>query len=352
MLDDPKSLSEIDKSNMFEDIEKFPEQIKETQELIKNTKLEKLYKIDNIIITGMGGSAISGDILKTYLRTKLNIPIYVNREYDLPKWANKNTLLFVQSYSGNTDETLSAFKHGFQKRCQIITISSDGKLEKFSKKRKLQHIKIPSGYQPRAATAYLLFSSLFALGKVGVYEGLVESEIDETIKITEEILEENKRNVPEKENESKKIAKRIHGKLPIIYGWGIYSPMSLRWRQQFNENSKIIAMSDEVSESNHNNIVGWSSDPDISKKCVCIMFRDPKEESIYLSKRLDFMKKLYSDVASDVIEIEINAEKRLAKMMQAMYLGDFISAYLAILRKVDPAAVDIIHELKDELSKL
>lgn len=352
MLDDSKSFSEIDKSNMFDDIEKFPEQIREARDIIKNSNLDKLYKIDNIIITGMGGSAISGDIIKTYLRNKLNIPIYVNRRYDLPKWANKNTLLFVQSYSGNTEETLSAFKHGFQKRCQIISISSGGKLEEFSKKREVPHIKIPSGYQPRAATAYLLFSSLFSLEKIGIFENLVESEIDETIKVTEKILNENKRTVPEEKNQSKKIAKKIKGKLPIIYGWEMYSPISLRWRQQFNENSEIIAMSDEVSESNHNDIVGWSSNPEVSKKCVCILFRDRKIESVYINKRLDFMKKFYSDVTSEVIEIEIKAEKRLAKMIQALYLGDFISAYLAILRKVDPSAVDIIHELKNELAKI
>lgn len=352
MLDDPKLFLEIDKSNMFDDLEKFPKQIIESKEIINNTTLEKIYKIDNIIITGMGGSAISGDIIKTYLRNKINIPIYVNRQYDLPKWANKNTLLLVQSYSGNTEETISAFKNGFQKRCKTICISSGGKLEKLSKKREIPYIKIPSGYQPRAATAYLLFTLLYSLEKIGIFDNLIQSEIDETIKLSEEILKENKRDVPEEKNEAKKIAKKILGKIPIVYGWGVYSPISLRWRQQFNENSKIISFSDEVSECNHNDLVGWSSNAEVSKKSICLLFRDKKEESIYLSKRLDFMKKLYSEVTNDVIEIEIKTEKRLAKMMYAMYLGDFISAYLAILRKVDPSSVDIIHELKNELAKI
>jgi len=352
MLDDSEFISKIDKKGMLDAVEKFPEQIKETENIVNNTRLDSLFKIDHIIISGMGASAISGDIVQTLFRDKLDIPIFVTRSYNLPKWANKNTLLFSQSYSGNTEETLSTFKHACQKNCKIIGISSGGKLQEYCEKREIPHIKIPLGYQPRAATAYTLFSSILALKKIGLLNDFKESEIMETIEITQEFRDKNKKNVLTKDNSSKQIAKKIFKTIPQIYGWGCYTPIARRWCQQLNENSKIICRYDEVSECNHNDIIGWSSNPEISKKFSCFLFRDESDESIYMSKRLDFMKEFYEDVASNVIEIHAKGKRRLAKMMHIMYLGDYISCYLAILRETDPTPVDAIIELKNELAKI
>jgi len=352
MLDNKEKIAEIDNSNMLESISDFPNQIKESYELVQSSNLESIYKVDNIIFTGMGGSAISGDILKAFFRDKIDVPIYVNRQYELPKWAHKNTLVITQSYSGNTEETLSSFKHAYQKRCKILGISSGGKLEEFCKKRDVFHIKIPSGYQPRAATGYMLFSALIALKKSGILRLDIEKEIQETISITEEVRDKNKKDVPIEKNISKKIAQKIHKKIPQVYGWGEFTPIAKRWCTQFNENSKIICRFDEVSECNHNDIVGWSLNTEATKNFVCILFRNKDEESIYLSTRLDFMKKLFKTNAADTIEIDIEGKKRLAKMMYTMYLGDFVSCYLAILRQIDPTPVSIITELKEELAKI
>lgn len=352
MLDDLETISKIDKTGMLDAIEKLPEQIKETEEIVNTAQINNIFKIDHIIINGMGASAISGDILQALFRDKIDIPIFVSRSYDLPKWANKNTLLFSQSYSGNTEETLSTFKHACQKKCKIIGISSGGKLQEFCKKREIPHIKIPSGYQPRAATAYTLFSSIGTLKKVGLLHNFIESEIEETIEITQEFRNKNKITIPTKDNISKQIAKKIFNTIPQIYGWGIYTPIARRWCQQLNENSKIICRYDEVSECNHNDIIGWSMNPEMSKKFTCILFRDETDESIYMSKRLNFMQEFYEGVASNVIEIHTKGKKRLAKMMYTMYLGDYISCYLAILRKTDPTPVDAITELKKELAKI
>ena len=352
MLDYEEQISNIDKSNMLDSVEDFPDQIKKSYDLVESSNLGSIYKVDNIIFTGMGGSAISGDILQAFFRDKIDIPIYVNRQYDLPKWANKNTLVITQSYSGNTEETLSAFKHAHQKRCKILGISSGGKLEEFCKKRDIYHIKIPSGYQPRAATGYMLFSALIALKKSGILRIDIEKEIQESINITENFRNKNKKDIPIEKNYSKQIANKIYQKIPQIYGWKEFTPIAKRWCTQFNENSKIICRFDEVSESNHNDIVGWSLNPDVTKKFVCILFRDNDLESIYLSTRFEFMKKLFKTNAADTIEIEIKGKKRLSKMMYTMYLGDFVSCYLAILRKIDPTPVNIISELKEELTKI
>ena len=352
MLDDLKVISEIDKSDMLIKVASFPEQIKESKKIVDSSQLDSFFKIDNIIISGMGGSAISGDIIQSLLRDRLEIPVYVNRQYDLPKWANKNTLLISQSYSGNTEETLSAFKHGCQKRCKIIGISSGGKLQEFCEKRNISHIKIPSDYPPRAATGYMLFSCLNSMKKIRVIKLDLESEIEETISITQDFRNHNKKEIPEKDNISKQFAKKFLNTIPQVYGFDFLTPIAKRWCSQFNENSKIICRYDEVSECNHNDIVGWSMNPEETKKFTCILFRDNETETIYISKRLDFMKKLFESVSENIIEIHVKGKKRLAKMMYTMYLGDLISCYLAVLRKIDPTPVSIINELKDELSKI
>ncbi len=352
MLDNLEEISKIDKSKMIDSVEEFPEHIKKSKEIIEKSELERIYKVDNIFVTGMGGSAISGDIMQAFFRDKIDIPVYVNRQYDLPKWVHKNTLVLAQSYSGNTEETLSSFKHAYQKRCKIIGISSGGKLEEYCKKRNITHLKIPSGYQPRAATGYMLFMALHALKKTGILKFDIDKEIEDAIIEAEEIKRNNKKEVSTDKNFCKQIAKKIHGSIPQIYGFKEYTPIAKRWCTQFNENSKIVCRYDEISESNHNDIVGWSMNPDVTKKFSCILFRDKDLESIYLEKRFEFMKKLFRTNAKDTIEINIEGKKTLSKMIKTMYIGDFISCYLAILRKIDPTPVNIISELKEELAKI
>lgn len=352
MLDELKKIEEVDKSGMLNYVANFPNQIKEAKQIVEDSNATSMYKIDNIIFSGMGGSAISGDIIQSLLRDRLDIPIFVTRQYDLPKWANKNTLVFSQSYSGNTEETLSTFKHAHQKHCKIVAISSGGKLQEYCEKRDVPYIKIPSGVQPRAATGYILFCSLYTFKKIGLLNKDIDNEIAETIQIVEEVKNNNKKEVPEEKNLSKQLAKKISNKIPQVYGWDFYMPIAKRWCTQINENSKLICRYDEVSECNHNDIVGWSMNPEVSKQFACILFRDHENESIYISKRLNFMKKLFQDVAGTTIEIPIYAKRRLAKMMYAMYLGDFTSCYLAILRNIDPTPVEAIRELKEELAKI
>lgn len=352
MLNELKKIEEIDKSDMLKDISSLPKQIKKAEEIVEHSNITSIYKIDNIIINGMGASAISGDIIQSFLRDKFDIPIFITRQYDLPKWANKNTLVFSQSYSGNTQETLSTFKHAYQKHCKIIAISSGGKLQEYCKKREIPFIKIPQGIQPRAATGYILFCSIHALKKIGLLQKNINQEIQETIQVAEEFTKNNKKEMPEEKNLSKQIARKLFNKIPQVYAWDFYIPIAKRWCTQFNENSKIICRYDEVPECNHNDIVGWSMNPEVSKKFICILFRDYENESIYITKRLNFMKKLFEEVAGDIIEIKIHAKKRLSKIIYAMHLGDYVSCYLAILRKIDPTPVEAIQQLKEELSKI
>ena len=352
MLDEINQISSVDKSNMLDTIAQLPNQIKESLEIANNVIIENFIKIDNIIITGMGASGISGDVISHLFRDKIDVPIYVNKEPDLPKWAKKNTLTIFISYSGETEETLSSFKIASQKKCKAVTISSGGKLQDLSEKRGISHIKVPSGYQPRAAIAYLLFPIIIILQKTGILKNKIDQDIDETVNILEEIIKNNNKSISVENNLSKQIAESLYNTIPQIYGWGFYNPIATRWKTQFNENSKLISRVDFIPECNHNDIVGWSFDNDLLRKFSTILFRDKDEESVYLSNRIEFMKRLFEGTVSNIIEIYPKGKSRLAKMLYTMCLGDFVSCYLAILRNIDPSPIDAITELKNHLSNI
>jgi glucose/mannose-6-phosphate isomerase len=349
MLDDLHYIRKIDKSNMLKTIENFPEQIEEAEKLGKNTHLD-IDNIKGIVIGGMGGSGISGDIVNTFLQYKVETPIYVNKDYNLPRWVNEKTLAVIVSYSGNTEESLSMLNEALNKKSTIVGISSGGTLEKLCKEKNLYHIKLPSDFQPRAALAYLLFPMLNVMGEVLKID--LGKEVEDTIVSTKKIREKNRVDIPKGENLSKQIADRLYNKIPQIYGWGIFSPVAKRWRTQLNENSKVIAREDILPECNHNDIVGWSNNKEISKRFACILFRDKDLETKAISKRIEFLKNLLSEVAADVIEVESFGNSDLAKIISTIYLGDFVSCYLAFLRGVDPTPVDIITKLKKELGKI
>jgi glucose/mannose-6-phosphate isomerase len=350
MANDIEKITMIDKAHMLDGLARFPEQMKEALEIAEAVQRFNFLKIDNVVVAGMGGSAISGDILLSLFRGTLDVPLMVNRDYDLAKWVNKDTLVLCISYSGNTDETLSSFKLAYQKKCKIICISTGGKLQDLAEKRQVPFVKIPAGVQPRAATAYLLFPSMIFLKKIGLLKTAIEADIEETLAVTTDFVALNKKEIPEEDNLAKQLAKKIFHTIPQIYGWRIYTPIALRWRHQFNENSKIIARSDIVPECNHNDIVGWSGDPDVSKQFSCVLFRDKDEETIDMTTRLNFMRDLFSNTAGNVIEVSPKGKSQLAKMMYLMCLGDFTSCYLAVLRGIDPSPVDIITKLKNRLA--
>jgi glucose/mannose-6-phosphate isomerase len=350
MANDIEKITMVDKANMLDGLARFPDQIKEALAIAEATPRFNYLKIDNVIVAGMGASAISGDIMMNLFRDKLDVPLIVNREYDLPKWVNKDTLVICISYSGNTDETLSSFKIASQKKCKIICISTGGKLQELAEKRQVPFVKIPAGIQPRAATAYLLFPSIIFLKKIGLLKTAIESDIDETIAVTTDFVASHNKSIAEENNPAKQLAKKLFGTIPQIYGWGVYTPIAIRWRHQLNENSKIIARNDIVPECNHNDLVGWSRNPEISKKFSCVLFRDKDEESLDMTTRLNFMRDLFQNTAGSIIEVSPKGKSQLAKMMYLMCLGDFTSCYLAVLREVDPSPVDIIKELKKRLA--
>ena len=349
MLDNLGLIAKIDKSKMLDVVADFPNHIVQATKLAEDIGIAEK-DINNIVIGGMGGSAISGDILKEWLRDRLDIPIFVNRDYNLPKWVGKDTLSIFLSYSGNTEETLSSFREAIKRKSICVGISSGGKLEDICKEKSVPHVKIPSGFQPRAAIAYLLFPTIKIIQKIGLLDD-VDGEIKETVKISQEISDNNKKEIKQSNNLAKSIALSIKDTLPHIYGWRYYVPIARRWRTQINENSKMIARFDEVPECNHNDIVGWTEQTEIAAMSSCIFLRD-KDEPNRISERYNFMKDVFEKAGAKVLEVEALGKSLLARMISLMYIGDFVSCYLAILRKVDPTPVYVISKLKERLQRI
>jgi len=349
MLDDPEQMKILDKSDMLGILDKFPEQISDIVTALKELEIPELtdFKPNKIVVLGMGGSAIGGDILSSLLEDVTIIPIITVRGYNIPTTIDDGTLVFACSYSGNTEETLTAVAKAHRRRCKIIGITSGGRLEEFCNMNNLPLFNIPKGLPPRAAIAFLFFPLLMILDKSNIVQ--IDFDLNELVGALEELRGTLLPEVPEEENPGKILATKLYNGIPFIYGQSYLNIIALRWKTQLNENSKVIAMAGSFPEMNHNEIVGWSEDtPEISKQFKIILLRSPDEHP-QVSKRIELTKKTFIDKTSNVFEVDAQGESKLTRMMTTLYLGDYISVYLALLRGVDPTPVDAIEELKRQL---
>jgi glucose/mannose-6-phosphate isomerase len=347
-LDEIGEIRKIDESNMLAFCTEASKHYMEAAKIAE--KLSISYsKPANIIVAGMGGSAVSGELLKDWARNKINVPIEVNREYSLPAYANKNTLVLVTSYSGETEESLSAFLDATKRKCMTMCISSGGTLQTFAEKLGVPHLRVPAGMAPRATLPYLFMPLPILLEKIGLVSD-VTPEISETIEALKLVSAANSPEIPLKNNFSKSLASSICGTVPVVYGFGFYRAVAQRFKTQFNENSKIPAKWEVFSELDHNEIVGWEQHGKLTKNFSVILIRD-KAEPAEVRSRIETTKTLMLPAVSKTFEVWAQGEGTLAKMLSTICIGDFTSVYLAILRKIDPTPVKTIALLKEQVQR-
>jgi glucose/mannose-6-phosphate isomerase len=349
ILDKTEKLKEIDKSDMLNHLMKTPDYCQDAINRAKQIKMPKKVKPKNIIIAGMGGSAIGGETLQNWLRDKLPIPIQVCNDYTLPAYANKDTLFFANSYSGNTEETLSAFLDAVRRKCTTITITSGGNLLSFSKELQVSHVTIPSQLPPRVAIPYLFFPLPVLMERMDVLPS-IEEDLQKAIQVLKKVGEENSPKIPTEDNPAKKLALELVETIPVIYGFRQYQSVAHRLKTQFNENSKVPSKHDVFPELNHNETVGWEAPETLTKNYSIILIRD-HDEPPEIKHRIEITKSLVLHKAKKVLEIHARGEEKLAKMFSVLRIGDFTSVYLAILQGVDPTPVKIIDEVKKALGK-
>ncbi len=348
-LDQPEKVKTIDKSDMLSHLTKTPYYCQDAINRAIQVRVPKKVKLKNIIIAGMGGSAIGGEILRDWLRDKLPKPIDVCKDYTLPAFAGKGTVFFANSYSGNTEETLCAFLEAVRRKCLTITITSGGHLLSFSKGLQVPHVVIPNHLPPRVAIPYLFFPLPILMEQMGLLSN-VEENLQETVRALKKVGGENSPKIPTKDNPSKKMASDLLATIPVIYGFRQYQSIARRLKTQFNENSKVPSKHDVFPELNHNETVGWEAPETVTKNCSVILIRD-NEETPEIMNRIETTKSLALHKVRKVLEIRASGKGKLAKMFSVLHTGDFISVYLAILQNIDPTPVNIIDRTKMEMKK-
>lgn len=353
ILNDSKKIKELDRSNMLELLLGLDEQCRRAKDIGRTFDSTKVAVdgVRNIVFTGLGGSAIGADLIRSYTAFEIKVPLLVNRNYTLPNFVDGNTLLFASSYSGNTEEALSAYKKAREKKARIVAISSDGALEKLAKEDETPFIKIPGGLPPRCALGYSFIPTLIVLSKMGFIKDK-EKEVDETAEVLEGLKKELGLNRPADTNIGKRTALALQHKFPIIYGANDYIDVVVtRWRGQLAENGKHLASSHVFPEMNHNEIVGWDFPVELMRNFVVIFLRDRGDHK-RVAKRMDITKEILSEKGISVVEVFSRGGGLLSRMMSLIYVGDMMSFYLAILNGVDPTPVDRVTYLKKELAKV
>ena len=351
-LDNLKFIEKLDSSGMLKFMLGLPEQCRDAYNIGFSADINKpAVKINNIVFAGVGGSGIGADLVKVYLGSELKIPVSICRNYALPDFAGEATLLFCSSYSGNTEETLSCFNDGLRRKAFIITIGAGGKLKEAALKNNLNHISIPSGYPPRAAIGYMSITLLGVLAKLGLIKDK-ESDVKELYRILCGIRDEEiGPDIAAQKNISKQIAAKLYRRYSIIYGMSdTTEAVSIRWREQIAENSKTLSSSNILPEMNHNEIVGWRFPKDMLKNFKVVMLRD-KDDHERIKQRVRISAHIIEKSGAEVIMLEKQNGGRLARVYSLMYIGDFVSYYLAILNNIDPTPVETIDYLKKELGK-
>ena len=340
-----------DHSNFHKIISNFPQQIEEAPGLIKNLDLKPVKKsYDHLIFLGMGGSAIAGDFLKCYLHQEFPIPFLVNRNYSLPDFIGPKTLVIACSYSGDTEETIAATKTAVKAKATIIGISSGGKLEKAMQEEDRPFLKIPGGYPPRQALGYMFFPLLNLFQHLGLIKPR-HNDMSELIKILKDLRERNHPEKTHSHNLCNHIAQKLYKKIPVIYTASEFLyPVVVRWRNQFNENSKILAFSNVIPELTHNEIMGWEASRDILNHFNVIFLRD-ESETARNRKRLEITKEIFKKNKIDIFEVFGDGKCVLSQIFSLVYTGDWVSYYLALIYDKDPYKIQSIQFLKDSLSR-
>lgn len=337
-LDQPEHLKTLDKSGMLKALRSFPESCENAIKTVERVNLfeEKLGGFKGVTIAGVGGSAIGGLILRDWLLMDCPISINVSRGYHLPGFVDKDTLVLIVSYSGNTEETISAFGEALERRSSIISITSGGEIKRLSAEKDLPLISLPGGLQPRAALPNQFFSLAVVMRRLG-FASKRWGEVDEALKVLRSLRQDL---VPERtsaENPAKQLALSLKGLVPFVYGPRLFQAVAYRIGTQLNENSKIPAGSGFFPEAFHNAVMGCEG-PEKVRKNICALVIQDSVESEEMRRKIDAFKGLFEPCLGDVLEIQSRGVGRLARMLSALYIGDYTSAYLGMLYGLDPSS--------------
>ncbi len=327
---------------MYDYISSIKDQLEEALLIGKNSSLKNsTKKFKNVVICGLGGSGIGGNIVRDIVYNESTLPLFSVKNYDIPNFINSDTLVIVSSYSGNTEETLSALKKCIQKNAEIAIITSGGKLKSFAQKNNLNHILVPGNHPPRAMFAYSFVQIFYVLYNYNVINDSFKNNIKQSISL----LNKKKNKIKE---QAKFIAEKLFNTTPVIYVADGFEGVAVRFRQQVNENSKMLCWHQVVPEMNHNELLGWR----INTENLSVIFFRNKIDNKRNQIRININKSVISKYTKNIIEVWSEGENLMENTLYHIHLGDWISWYLSEMNGVDAIEIDVINYLKTELAKI
>lgn len=349
-LDDASFVLRNDPKGMYRLTTAFPDQIREAVRIGQDAGIVPLSQVPRLaMLTGLGGSAAGGDFVRAMFEETGTIPFLVNRDYHLPAYVDANTLIFAVSYSGNTEETLSAYEDARRAGARMVIVTSGGKLAEFGQADGYPVIRIPGGQPPRTALGFNLMPVIVACERMGL---LPEQDYARLTDLLKACVGEWGIDAPFESNEAKQLAQKLFGKLSVLYGLGGWQALvANRWKGQINENSKNMTFAHAFPELCHNEILGWvKANHQGVDRWVGVVLEDGTE-----SEKMKARERVTSGLIKDVCDMN-RAKARggslLERMLSLALLGDFVSLYLAALNDVDPENIDSINILKAELANV
>ncbi len=323
-------------------ISRFMDQLEEAIQIGQSVNINSpQHKIQNILVSGLGGSGIGADFVQQFIRNEAQLPFHVNKEYDIPNWVSEHTLAILSSYSGNTEETLSALGYIEQTGAKIVVVASGGKLIERAKEKNYDYVQVPNNWaSPRACLGYSVVQQLYVLNALGIISKSFEKHLQDSIRL----LRLEKDDI---KNRAEKVAHAIYKKTAVIYSTHPLQPNAVRLRQQINENSKALCWHNYIPEMNHNELVGWKDQRD---DLAVLVLRD-SDDYVRNQMRIEINKEIISKLSSTWIELYAKGSSLIEKSFYLVHLSDWISWYMAELRGVDAIEVNVIDFLKSELGK-
>ena len=350
-LDDPQVYVKFDPSNVLGRISELPQQCRHAWQSAMELSLPPDYsRVDKVIILGMGGSAIGGDLTSALAAEQRAMPVLVQRDYHLPTSIDERTLIIASSYSGNTEETLSAFAQALKTAAKNLAITTGGRLKALAEESDIPLLTFHYIAEPRSAFGYSFFSILGIFHQLGLLS-IDADNFEQAIKTTEELRPKLDKDVHLEANPAKQLATRLSGRLAVVYGAGVLCKVALRWKTQFNENSKAWAFAECFPELDHNAVVGYTFPSWLTERVFVVMLRSPSLHPRTLA-RYQVTAEILTQAGVEYEVIEAQGKSPLSQVMSTVLFGDYVSYYLAILNQVDPSPVATIDYLKQRLGKI
>ncbi len=343
MLDDLNYIAQKDPTDALALAAELPKQLLYSDFEFNPTDIDQ---IENIVVAGMGGSALTAMICQAWWASRLGVPYEIVRGYDLPKYVGKSTLVIASSYSGNTEETVACFNQAQSLGATIVVISAGGKLKELATQHGHNFLPLPAGYQPRMTIGLSLSVFARVFEKLGLVSGVV-SELEQASKLLESYTSKWSKEVKTAENPAKHLAEELMGKSMVIYAGPTLTPAAYKMKAGFNESARNVAFWNMLPEMNHQELMGWTSHP-IDKPFGVIELRSSLDHE-RVNKRFEVMNKLLSGRMPRPFEVQVEGKNLIEQNLWAIMFGDFVSTYLGILNGVNPNTSETIEKFKKEL---